>query len=32
MFNWFKAPEINQSQYRIGGRKDRMLKFLQARE
>jgi len=32
MFNWFKAPEIAQSQYRLGGRKDRMLKFLQARE
>lgn len=32
MFSFLKkAPEIPQNQYRIGGRKDRMLRFLQDR-
>lgn len=33
MFNFFrKAPEIPQSQYRLGGRKDRVLRFFQKRQ
>ena len=33
MFNFFrKAPEVPQSQYRIGGRKQKMLEFFRARQ